>query len=1210
MAKSKTRLKKPIVANPSYTVTQLDNRGQATYPSTPTVKRKLQLPTVKELPQGITVSNTAQAIDVARNKKRYPNESLQTNTLRNQASKVQSQATSSMMAGLDPTNVSGVVDALAYGIQAQDALKSFKPTIAARGLKAFGKILPVAGRVIDVEQGLEGFRQADSMYSKAAEIDSTQKSLRDKMEQKFGNGGYTGRATTADSLEAMNASIAVQNYYDNLQKKGWYAKPTVSRDPSLIAKKTSKKELDWVEEMSLETYKRHFNYPSTYRKDNTRDLYPKVTNEDIKKKAKQSILDIKNKKPNTYVYKDLLPQEIDEWAPPTVINTKIKPNTYTKYETPDKIINSGKMAPGGYRTEIVGYDPIVVKPAYLKTDADYEYVKKNYPKLYKNSPKPSTPRTLPLNGDEPPVDNGRILYYNYGTPEKKVIENPENYTTPFKRYNANDYIMGKYKNGGPINKKVVIPPTPYTVTAVDANSVRQAAPRLTPPPPPPSPMRVSTKPQVKRRDSLIDAQIKYVQANKSKNDTLNYAVIDKNSNNIVYVDRNGKRIKNEPIITGVDSGDVTTAPSQQEYYKSNLKDKYKDYYDYLDQIKQKITPAGVFSTKLITNYTEPIGLKNKIKKIIDKDAWQEAKNHRIESYGPTGQLLTLTDEEGKESSKAIHGTGYMNRIAALKDTTNKTSRNMSNGCINLDGTSCGFSTLKDNSKVYILPERDTLAPYTKPVKLEYGGKVTSLKNTNINDYTMGKYKNGGKLCKCEDGGALDPSDAAISKVLAFRNQSREAMQRAMDPNQPSLQSNTMGEPRLKNVPNSQRSTHYMAYDLDKTGSNPVVYPTINMTPSGLKYNGFEGARNAGNVMPMPSNRVADMFSNNGYKVATGMNKRELGGYVRNLGIINDERNWLTPKTPPVSNKKSMGVDVYGVSGNTKFSTGGDTEGEEGEEGEDFRDVIAGFAQKGNGENGNGTTNQGNLNKTVDGISEGLGLAATGLNTLNPLSDPGQYGKYDVRDRGKMAGTSALSGTSMGLKIGANPALVAATGGLSIVAGAALGAITGGVAGTIMAKKRERDKAKQVAKDQAAYQDRAASTLNFNNNVGVDNTAMYADGGLMKRPLAAAMMNRQNSNMKPMSENATEVKGRSHAEGGEALPDLGAEVEAGETTEGSYVFSKKLGFADLHRPLARAMGKIEKKPMTPDRVNALRLLQGKVEMLKAQQEQVRKQLNLA
>lgn len=686
---------------------------------------------------------------------------------------------------------------------------------------------------------------------------------------------------------------------------------------------------------------------------------------------------------------------------------------------------------------------------------------------------------------------------------QKKVQNQE--------YQPNTKGEQKFGNGGPINKKVVIPPTPYTVTAVDANSVRQAAPRLTTPPP--SPMRVSTKPQVKRRDSLIDAQIKYVQANKSKNDTLNYAVIDKNSNNIVYVDRNGKRIKNEPIITGVDSGDVTTAPSQQEYYKSDLKDKYKDYYDYLDQIKQKITPAGVFSTKLITNYTEPIGLKNKIKKIIDKDAWQEAKNHRIESYGPTGQLLTLTDEEGKESSKAIHGTGYMNRIAALKDTTNKTSRNMSNGCINLDGTSCGFSTLKDNSKVYILPERDTLAPYTKPVKLEYGGKVTSLKNTNINDYTMRKYKNGGGLRKCEDGGALDPSDAAISKVLAFRNQTMQ--------------------------------------------------------------------RNA-NELAMSSNRVVD----NMYNTQSTRREFELGGYVRNLGIINDERNWLAPKAPPVSNKKSMGVDAYGVSGNTKFDDGGDTEG-------DFRDNINGFAQD-NGEE----KDKNNLFKdTTNGqLSDGLGMAASLASSVMPLSDAGQYGRYDATDRGKMGISSALQGASMGAKLGP--------------AGAVVGAVVGGVAGVVMAKKRERDKAKQVAKDQAAYQDRAASTLNFNNNVGVDNTAMYADGGLMKRPLAAAMMNRQNSNMKPMSENATEVKGKSHAEGGEALPDLGAEVEAGETTEGSYVFSKKLGFADLHRPLARAMGKIEKKPMTPDRVNALRLLQGKVEMLKAQQEQVRKQLNLA
>ena len=51
----------------------------------------------------------------------------------------------------------------------------------------------------------------------------------------------------------------------------------------------------------------------------------------------------------------------------------------------------------------------------------------------------NTPSTLPLNGDEPPVDNGQVLYYKPGqTPQ----------TTPLGGQNANDYIMGKYQQGG------------------------------------------------------------------------------------------------------------------------------------------------------------------------------------------------------------------------------------------------------------------------------------------------------------------------------------------------------------------------------------------------------------------------------------------------------------------------------------------------------------------------------------------------------------------------------------------------------------------------------------------------------------------------------------------------------------------------------------------------------------------------------------------
>ena len=41
---------------------------------------------------------------------------------------------------------------------------------------------------------------------------------------------------------------------------------------------------------------------------------------------------------------------------------------------------------------------------------------------------------------------------------------------------------------------------------------------------------------------------------------------------------------------------------------------------------------------------------------------------------------------------------------------------------------------------------------------------------------------------------------------------------------------------------------------------------------------------------------------------------------------------------------------------------------------------------------------------------------------------------------------------------------------------------------------------------------------------------------------------------------------------------------------------------LHRPIAKSIGKIEKKPQTPDRVNALKLLRAKEQRLANAQEQ--------
>lgn len=77
---------------------------------------------------------------------------------------------------------------------------------------------------------------------------------------------------------------------------------------------------------------------------------------------------------------------------------------------------------------------------------------------------------------------------------------------------------------------------------------------------------------------------------------------------------------------------------------------------------------------------------------------------------------------------------------------------------------------------------------------------------------------------------------------------------------------------------------------------------------------------------------------------------------------------------------------------------------------------------------------------------------------------------------------------------------------------------------------------------------------------------------------------------PLSQNSVQVNGQSHAQGGVQLPQ--AEVEGGETIANGFVFSKELGFADLHKPIAKAIGKIEAKPLNPVRRNTLQQLKAR------------------
>lgn len=99
------------------------------------------------------------------------------------------------------------------------------------------------------------------------------------------------------------------------------------------------------------------------------------------------------------------------------------------------------------------------------------------------------------------------------------------------------------------------------------------------------------------------------------------------------------------------------------------------------------------------------------------------------------------------------------------------------------------------------------------------------------------------------------------------------------------------------------------------------------------------------------------------------------------------------------------------------------------------------------------------------------------------------------------------------------------------------------------------------------------------------------------------------NFKRTSASTVEVEGPSHENGGVPVPGMPAEVEGGETLAGDYVFSKALGFADLHKPIARMKGKVERKPATRERLNTLKLLNEKENNLKLQQEYTKYKLNL-
>jgi len=256
----------------------------------------------------------------------------------------------------------------------------------------------------------------------------------------------------------------------------------------------------------------------------------------------------------------------------------------------------------------------------------------------------------------------------------------------------------------------------------------------------------------------IKQQKDIIQATKPRH---NYAIVDKVANKIYYYDPSGKIIKSEPVITGKSNNDVDKGLSMKDWFKQTGSSSHEDYFKYLEENKYQTTPSGIFTISGLRNDTasDPSKLGKFINFFRPKRA-KEIYDARIRDYGEKQKMFTITDEQNKGSSKAIHGTANPVREKAFAENNSTgENRNLSNGCINVNGETICFETLEKKSKMYILPEENTNLLYPK-LKNKLFQKQN---NENLEPYKMANaYKNGGNISNWEILEELPKAQAGIT----------------------------------------------------------------------------------------------------------------------------------------------------------------------------------------------------------------------------------------------------------------------------------------------------------------------------------------------------------------------------------------------------------------------------------------------------------------
>lgn len=217
------------------------------------------------------------------------------------------------------------------------------------------------------------------------------------------------------------------------------------------------------------------------------------------------------------------------------------------------------------------------------------------------------------------------------------------------------------------------------------------------------------------------------------------------------------------------------------------------------------------------------------------------------------------------------------------------------------------------------------------------------------------------------------------------------------------------------------------------------------------------------------------------------------------------------------------------------------------------------------------------------------------NLFNAITPTDRYG---VKSSFNAGATGALKGAGQGAAIG-----TALLPGVGTAIGAGVGAIAGG-----FVAKRQNDqlsdeaaKAQQI-QDQLILQKSGARLATYD-TTGSHTNQIYAKmGGKLPTKYVSG------GTLKALSSESVEVEGKGHEDGGVKLsPEV--EVEGDETIKKDFVYSDVLGFADRHKPLARAIGKMEKKVPNNITTNTINLLKSKEKALEVEQENLKEVLGL-